>query len=67
MTHQVATLQKSAVGITTVMRKLEAGLYALSTKQLFWQVCYGSISQRDLWEFVLYPAMALIKHVVALS
>lgn len=38
MAQNVATLQRSGVGMVTVMRKVEAGLHALSTKDLFWQV-----------------------------
>ena len=38
MAQKVVTLQKSDVGIVTVLRKVEAGLQALSTKDLFWKV-----------------------------
>lgn len=36
--HNVSTLQRSGVGIVTVLRKMEAGVQALSTRDLFWKV-----------------------------
>lgn len=36
--HQLMTMQRSAAGVVTLVRKLEAGMQALSTKELFWQV-----------------------------
>lgn len=45
MTQQVVTLQRSSVGIATVMRKLEAGLHTLSTKDIFWQVCGSKVTR----------------------
>lgn len=41
MVQKVVTLQRSGVGIVTVLRKMEAGLQALSTKDLFWKVAMG--------------------------
>ncbi|CAM9607803.1 unnamed protein product [Pylaiella littoralis] len=35
--HQVLTLQRSGVGIVTVLRKMEAAVQTLSTKDLFWK------------------------------
>ncbi|CAM9419745.1 unnamed protein product, partial [Hapterophycus canaliculatus] len=35
--HNVSTLQRSGVGIVTVLRKMEAGVQALSTRDLFWK------------------------------
>ncbi|CBN79691.1 hypothetical protein Esi_0368_0016 [Ectocarpus siliculosus] len=35
--QMVSTLQRSSVGIVTVLRKMEAGVHALSTKDLFWK------------------------------
>lgn len=36
---KVVTLQRSGVGIVAVLRKMEAAVHALSTKDLFWKVC----------------------------
>lgn len=35
---KVLTLQRSGVGIVTVLRKMEAAVHAVSTKDLFWKV-----------------------------
>lgn len=35
---KVLTLQRSGVGTVTVLRKMEAAVHALSTKDLFWKV-----------------------------
>eukprot|EP00904_Undaria_pinnatifida_P002133 jgi/Undpi1/11920/HiC_scaffold_4.g01619.m1 len=37
MAQKVVTLQRSGVGIVTVLRRMEAGVQALSTKDLFWK------------------------------
>ena len=36
--QKVLTLQRSGVGTVTVLRKMEAAVHALSTKDLFWKV-----------------------------
>ena len=36
---KVVTLQRSGVGMVTLLRKIEAAVHALSTKDLFWKVC----------------------------
>lgn len=36
--HDVSTLQRSGVGIVTVLRKMEGAVQALSTRDLFWKV-----------------------------
>lgn len=49
--QQVVSLQRSGVGIAALMRRLEAGLQALSTKDLFWQVCIERRGQaKDIWQ-----------------
>lgn len=47
--QKVSTLQRSGVGTVTVLRKMEAAVQALSTKDLFWQV---SISSGRAWRLL---------------